>query len=467
MKTREDLNRVVQRMELPFTPVELQLSDALDAYHADRFGLFYAVGGGKTLVSTLTSLLWNESHTIVTCPPILLPQWQDWLNSVNEMDTSIYAGPKRSTADLAHRWVIMSHAIFRNSFREILAYYKGREVNVIVDEAQAIKNPKSVLYKNINQFISPSRRCQLLTATPTSKPGDTYTYIKLRSPQIYRTYGHWENLHVAAIDIFGAVTEYKNIEQLADNFALKSATRTKTELFGDNLDPIYQPITYDLSPAHIKLYNKLAEEQLLLLDNGEKIDATSAQRLRHALQQIVLNYERFSGKEGDVAAGFELLDQVIDEVDPMTKGNSKLCVWTYYKASSGLVLKYLQDKYGKTAVVGAYSEVDSAKSVKAIMGDEECRILVAQPSSVGVGLNLHHVCSEMLFLEQSTTPMQTRQAIGRVDRAGQKIRPTIRFGQARGTIQLKLFQDLLRNDDLVSMVERTPKSLREEIYGIL
>ena len=466
MKNMEDLDAIIKRMGLPFTPVELQKQDAMEAYLADRFALFYAVGGGKTVVSTLVSMLWDENHTIILCPPILLPQWEAWLHSVGQKDTCIFATPKRTTAMLNHRWVIMSHAIFRLSYVEILRYYKGREVNLIVDEAQALKNPGSVLYKNVNQFISPSRRCLLLTATPTSKPQDSYTYIKLKSPQTYRTFGHWENLHIASRDIFGTITGYRNLPLLAENFAFKAATRTKQELFGHNLDPIYQPIVYDLSSKHLKLYNKLAEEQILLLDNGEKIDAIGAQRLRHKLQQIILNFSAFTGNEDDVSASIELLDQVIEEVDPMDQTKSKLVIWTYYKSSSARILKHLQDKYGTIAVVGAYGDVDSAKSVKSIMNDPACRMMVGQPSSVGVGLNLHHVCSEMIFLEQATTPMQTRQAIGRVDRAGQLVRPTIRFAQARGTVQLRMFQDLLNNDDLVKQVERTPKSLREEIFGL-
>lgn len=465
MKLPSDVDEVIAAMKLPFQLVDLQKEDALEACERGRFGLFYAVGGGKTVVSTVTAKLWEDDHTIVVCPPILLPQWEEWLHACQEFDTSVFAGPRRTLDMLNHRWVIVSHAIFRDSFVDIIQHFKSKTVNVLLDEAQAIKNPKSKLYKCINQFCAPDRNLLLLTATPTSKPQDTYAYIKLKTPRVYRSFGHWTNVHVDKVDIFGAITAYKNLDLLADNFALQSITRTKRDLFGDNLDPIYQPMQYDLAPAHIKLYHKLAEEQLLLLDNGEKIDATSAQRLRHALQQIVLNYARFSGKETDKAAGFDILDQVLEEVDPMQQGNSKLAIWTYYKNSSRLVTEYLQNKFGKRAVVAAYSEVDSAKSVKAIMNDPECRILVGQPSSVGVGLNLHHVCSEMLFLEQATTPMQTRQAIGRVDRAGQKIRPTIRFAQARGTIQIAMFRDLLKNDDLVSQVERTPKSLRAEIFG--
>jgi superfamily II DNA or RNA helicase len=124
MKNSEDLDALVKKLKLPFKPAPLQLTDAMEAYYGDRFALFYAVGGGKTLVSTLVALLWEEPHTLVVCPPILLPQWEAWLHSIKEMATSIYSGPKRTTSMLDHRWVIMSHAIFRDSFVEIQKFYR-------------------------------------------------------------------------------------------------------------------------------------------------------------------------------------------------------------------------------------------------------------------------------------------------------------------------------------------------------
>ena len=465
MKFEDDLDEVIKGMGLPFTPAPLQKEDALNAANAGRFALNYDVGGGKTLVSTMVALLWDEPHTLVVMPPILLPQWEAWLRKVGETDISVYAGPKRQETQLNHKWVLMSHAIFRDSFAVIMRFYLLKEACIILDEAQAAKNPKSVLFRSINQFLGAQRNIMLLTATPTSKPEDTYSYMKIKTPHVYRSFGHWQNLHVDQVDIFGSITKYKNLENLASNFALRSAKRNKKELFGDTLTPIYQPLPYKLSLAHKKLYERLAEEQLLLLDNGNKIDATTSQKLRHALQQIIVNYAKFSGREEDLSVVFDLIDQTIEEVDPMDKSKSKLCIWTYYQSSSALVTARLKAKFGDKAVVAAYGAVNSAKAVHSIMNDDECRILVAQPSSVGVGLELQHVCSEMLFVEMATTPMPVRQAIGRVDRPGQKVRPTIRLAHALGTVQVGMFKDLLQNDELVSKVERTVKTLKEEIFG--
>lgn len=465
MNAYDAVDAAIAELKLPFIPAKLQREDAIEIAVAGRYALFYDVGVGKTVTSTIAAVAMGSDYTIVICPPIIMVQWEQWLNEIGIKDTSIYRGAKRTVDMLDHKWIIMSHAIWRDSFEVIRARFAKRDVTLIVDEAQFIKNPQSKLFKTVNTFVAPDRHLILLTATPTSKPEDTYTYIKLKTPAIYRSWGHWQNLHVVSRNIFGAIEEYQNLEMLADRFAMQSAKRTKREVFGDTMEPIYQRMPYELDPKHYKLYVRLAEEQLLLLANGEKIDATTAQRLRHALQQIVVNYGKFSGNPEDRSRAFDVIDEVVEEVDPMDRSKSKLVIWTYYVSTSESVTAYLKGKFGDKAVVAAYGKVNSQKAIDAIMFDDEARILVAQPSSCGVGLNLQKVCWENLFIEMATTPMQIRQAMGRTDRIGQRNRPTMRFAQALGTIQLKLFADLLKNDDLVSKVERTPASLRQEIFG--
>ena len=472
MYTEQDIAKVVADMNLPFEPAPLQLLDSLTAANEGRFGFFYEVGGGKTLVSTIVSKLWKCRYNIIICPPILLVQWQKWLLSIGETSVEVYANDvarkgKRSEDQLQAEWIVMSHAIFRDDFRILEKTWRGKTLNLIVDEAQAIKNPRSVLFRDVNMLIQPDRPLLLATATPTAKPQDTYAYMRLKTPQLYRSMTHWDSLHVKSRDFFGAIDEYKNLDLLADNFAIASVKRTKKDLFGNTLTPIYHPMPYNLSTSHLRLYNKLAEERLLELPDGNKIDATQAQRLRHMMQQIIINYAKFSGKETDISKTFELLEEVLEEVDPMTEGKSKLAIWTYYQSSSALVTSWLKERFGNEAVVAAYGATNSQFAVQQIMENPNCRMMVAQPSSVGAGLNLQHVCHEMIFLEVATTPLLTRQAIGRVDRMGQLVRPTIRFGQAQGTVQLALYSQLLKNDDLVTQVERTGRSLREEILGLV
>jgi hypothetical protein len=424
----------------------------------------YEVGTGKTVISTVVSLMAEVPTTIVCMPPILLLSWERWLNKVSERVLRYQGGPKlrAEMTLLDKRWVLMSHAIFRIDFEKLMNSFQGVPVEIIIDEAQAIKSPKAKLYTCIG-LMSKNRRLQMLTGTPTSKPLDCYTYIKLKTPDLYRSYEHFAHTHVAEKDFFGSITAYQNLDVLAENFAVKSILRTKEEVHGYNNTPLFPDTTYELNKDHLDLYNQLVEEQLLLLDDGSKIDATTAQRMYHALQQIVVNYDYFSGDSTKRSASYDLIDSVIEQTDCDNQAKSKLIIWTIYKRTSRSVLNYLA-KQGHKAV-GAYSEVDSNKSFQAFMEDPTTRILVANPQSAGAGLNPQSVCWESLTIETSTVPMLSRQANGRLDRVGQLHKPSMRYAVANQTVQVTLLDKLLNADELVVRVERTKTSLRKELYG--
>lgn len=152
----------------------------------------------------------------VTMPPILLDEWKIWLNECGITDVEIYRGPKRKPEQLNAQWVLVSHAIFRD---DITAFVKARgRTTLIVDESQSLKNARSVLFKSVNTFVGADGNLVMCTATPTSKPPDTYAYMRLKTPELYRSYGHWSNLHIVDVDPFGQPTGYANLEMLAQNF---------------------------------------------------------------------------------------------------------------------------------------------------------------------------------------------------------------------------------------------------------
>jgi SNF2 family DNA or RNA helicase len=256
------------------------------------------------------------------------------------------------------------------------------------------------------------------------------------------------------------VTKWRELDLLSERLNAQTIRRTKEAVFGYNLSAIFQPIQYDLDPKHRKLYDRLLEEQLLLLPSGEKIDATTSQRLYHQMQQIVCNWHEFSGDDTNRSAIYDLVDNVIEDTQCLDPSKSKLIIFTHYKRTSRNMLEYLGP-----AAVGAYSEVNSQKSIERFLNDPACRILVGQPSSCGVGLNPAHLCSEVLFAEFATVPMLMNQAIGRVERKGQTVRPTVRFAKANGTVQHHLYRRLMDNDELVAKVEQV-KSLRDRLRGI-
>lgn len=444
----------------------LQLAD-LDASSSwDKVKWFYDVGVGKTVCSTVHAWMLGHHCHLVLVPPILIPQWGRWLRRVDP-DASVleFRGTPAQRKQMklkGHKWIIMSYAIFRDSYDLVFRGLAREHPHLIVDEAHNAKNHRSQLFRKV-KTLSAGGPLQLLTGTPTSKPPDAYSYISLTTPGVYRSFTQFENLHVEERDFFGNVTKYRGLEVVQQNLMTNALRRTKDEMFPGILKARYIEWEYDLEPKHARLYQELAEEQLLLLDNGQKIDATTAQRLYHKLQQIIVNYDHFSGDEEARSVAYDIIDQVIDETQCMLLDRSKLIIWTYYTQTSASVLHYLED-FG---AVGCYSGANSNASIKRFLEDPKCRILVAQPMSAGMGLEPQFVCSENLFLEYSTVPLHFQQSVGRTDRKGQKHMPVMRVAVARNTIQTSIYRRLLHNGDLVQQTEGSASSIRQAIYGQL
>lgn len=425
------------------------------------------VGCGKTVVSTAVSYMQGYEVTIVTMPPILITGWAKWLAKFGDA-VVVYRGTPKDRKKLHEnlttaRWILCSHAIFRDDYDELTAALKRRYYEVIVDESHWLKNPKSILFKKTKMISAGNHGLQMLTGTPTAKPTDSYSYIKLKSPDLYRSYGHFEAIHVAERDFFKNPTKYDNLDRLRDNLGLQCVTATKEETHGYKLVPLTPDCSYDLAPEHYKLYTKLVDEQLLTFDDGSIIDATTVQKLRQALQQIVVNWEHFANDPKCVSQAYSVIDQTIEEIEVTDKSKSKLIIWIGYKRTARNVTDYCNRLGIKT--VAAYADADTEKSVNDFMDDDKTRILVANPQSCGAGLNPQYVCSEDLYLELLTSSVFMRQSLGRIDRMGQTRVPRHKFAIANGTVQTSLLQNMLANDDLVATIEPDKRSIRAMLMG--
>jgi hypothetical protein len=333
---------------------------------------------------------------------------------------------------------------------------------VLVHNCQVLKNVSSQIYRKVSQF-SAGRKLLLATGTELNNPGDAYSYIKLKTPSIYRSSAHFNNIHVAEVDFFGKTTKWQELGVLKTNLYLQSAKRTKEDVHKALPKATYMPIEYELAPAHKKLYDKLVDEMLLELPSGGLIDATTAVGLYTKSQQIIVNWSAFAGETGLRPAIFDVIDLVCEEIDLGKPGASKLILWTWFKKTTEAVLTYVNEKHPNSAVA-AYSGADSIKSVARFLDDPACTVLVAQPGSAGAGLNPQSTTWECLFIEAPTRSIAFKQAAGRIDRQGQKYNPTIRVAIASGTVQQRMFKNLLSNDAEVMLIQNE-KDLRAAIYG--
>lgn len=436
-----------------------------------RNGRIFVTGNtGKTATSThaalFKTLTTEAEHIIVLMPPILIPTWRRWLNKVRfkddgtSLDVLCYRGSPKRRREMQLRVdvLLMSIAIFKKDYERICRVFAGRRVVVIVDEATSIKGISSDNHEKVYDFTR-DQDILLLTGTPLNSPKDVYGYCKFTAPGVYRNLHHFENVHVEERDHFDTVTKWRNLDLLRENFELNSKRVLKEDVLTNLPEPIYSPIYYDLDPKHLALYRKLAEEQLLQFKDGSKLDATSVQALYHNLQQIIMNWDHFAQDERCVSAGFEVLEETLDELGD--KG--KLVVLANYRLTNRRLAERLK-KYGGVAIYGDVPARQQERAVETFLGSDKCRVIQLQPTSGGYGIDgLQEVCNNVLALEIPVTPKDFTQAVARVYREGQRLATVVRIAVAEHTLQVRKLEQLLQKDELVNQVQTNFKDLRDAL----
>jgi len=461
-----DFYRFPERIgAIPFVPEPLQIESINELAEKNEAGIWLDMGTGKTFVSTACALFHRATtgcRCVVIMPPLLIRQWARWLRLISPaLDIVEYRGnPKqRKALSLDADFVLVGVQIFKRDYDRFVAYFNGTNYCGIVDEATFVANINSANHEAVFEFLV-GRPKFLLTGTPANNPADTYGLMKFTAPGVYRSKKHFENIHVEEFDFYDKPKEWKLLDVMNTNLMINSKRVLYQDMYSDIENPLYDPIQYDLDDDHTKLYRKLATEEMLKLDDGGKIEATSANKLRHALGQIVCNWGHFAGDPSKTSAAVEMIEEKLHAL-----GSAKLVVFAHYKMTvRGLVGKL--GKFGAVSVNSEVSEKQKDLNVQRFIDDPTCRVIVIQYVSGGKGLDgLQHACHTVLCIEPCQQPRDFHQAIARVQRRGQRFKVHVMLPVARGTLQVRGFRTLIENDTLINKVVRNAIDLRREIFG--
>lgn len=470
--SESNIYRVVDaHYNLPFPPRPFQLTAIEELGALDTIGLYHHPGLGKTYTASVISLfkkiMGDVDTTIVLMPPILDRTWRKFLSTVTRKDGKplkvlSYRGTPKQRAEmkLEGDFILMSMQIFKKDFDRLDAHFCDKKIHVINDEATCIKSVASDNHKKFRNFVA-GHSFQLLTGTPLTTPMDAYAYVKLLGPSIYRNLAQFKRIHIEELDFYGNPKKWGNLDLLQENMSHNASFVRKEDVLLDLPAKNVIPLEYDLDPAHLKLYRHLVDAQLLQLPDGTKIDATQAQALRHALGQIIMSWGHFAGDPSKRAAGFDLIEETLDEI-----GDKKLVVFANYRMTNRAIVEHFGKKYNAVAVYGDVSRTDKERNIARFCDDPSVRLITLQPKSGGVGVDgLQQVCSDCLFIEPPQTPADWNQALSRLWRDGQTFITNVRMAVAHKTLQVRGVQDLVFKEELVMPLQYSKAELRGLLFG--
>ena len=463
---------VLHHFEFPFPLREYQSDAVNELAPLDRTGLYLEPGLGKTAVSTfcaLYKLIMGQAETVLAImPPLLVDQWAAWLSKIKrkegqQLSVIKYAGTaaKRKEISLCGNFVLTGVQLFKRDLEKMDSVFNMKDTHVILDEAQCVKDVGTGNHQVYREFVE-TKTHQLLTGTPLNVPVDAYAYISLIAPGVYRNLLHFTNSHVTEVDIRDKATAYKDLDILTENLLINAVRKTKEDVLKDLPECIVSTVEYNLDPAHYKLYVTLANNKLLELPDGGKIDATQVSALFHALGQIVCQWSYFGQDENLKAKAYSLVEEVLDEL-----GSKKLIVFTNYKRTNQEMVR----RFGCPGIWSEVSHDEKQAGLKRFLNDDKCRLITMNMVAGGVGLDgFQHVCTDALYLEPPVTPAHLTQSLSRVHREGQKHSVSVRLGVALGTLQRSRVDVLTDKESLIAPIQGskaylTPEEVRHMVFG--
>jgi len=457
---------IYENFIMPFELYQFQAAGVDELAPLPRTGIYWEPGLGKTPGSTFCSLYHKINGADVVLgivPPGLVRQWSRWLARIKHkgdkpLDVLMYQGPpaKRQAMNLDVEFLLMSIQIFKRDYDRICREVGSKTVHIFVDEAHCLKDVSTQNYKMVRDFAA-EQTIQLLTGTPLSNPCDVYAYVKFTAPMVYSTLYQFEQIHVAKRDFRDTPIEFQNMDLLQSNLLINADRKTKHEVLTQLPEAIITQIDYDLDPKHYSLYKRLAEDQLLLLPDGDKIDATRATALYHALGQIVCQWHHFGQDENLKSACYGLIEDILDEL-----GDGKLIVFANYRRTNQELVR----RFKCPGIWGDITRKGKERALDMFLDDPKCRLLALHPVSAGEGTDgLQHVCQDVLYIEPPQAVRQWTQSLSRVHRDGQRLPCNIRMGTALGTIQQARMDSLAAKEALVNPIQLSKALLRDALFG--
>ena len=388
---------------------------------------FNEAGTGKT-----SSVIWAADYlmnkgkvtrALILCPlSIMYSAWQADLFKVamhRRVGVAYGSAEKRKRIiDGDYEFVIINYdglSIVKEEVKD------GGFDLIIIDEANAYKNPSTKRWKTLNNVIKPSSYLWMLTGTPASQsPMDAFGLAKLVNPDnVPRFMTIWRDKVMLQVNKFKYIPK-PHAKDLVFH-ALQPAIRFSKEECLDLPDVLSQTREVALTKSTFSYYRELRSE-LLIEAAGENISAVNAAAKLSKLLQISGGAVYTDGGEVvrfDISPRLSVLKEVIEET------NNKVLVFVPYRHTIDLVTEFLiKNGIATETISGDVSASKRSDIFHRFQSTVDPKVLVIQPQAASHGVTLTSA-DTVVFWSPVMSVETYLQCIARIDRVGQKNKMTV------------------------------------------
>ena len=426
----------------------------LGACLADDMGL------GKT-VQVLALLLEKRGPSLLVVPASLLGNWKRegerfapslrmLLAHPSECDKQtlerLGKDPQRTLADVD--LVVTTYAMLgRQSWLHEMTWQ-----TVILDEAQAIKNPSTSQTKAVKKLSSRSRVA--MTGTPVeNRLGDLWSLFDflnpglLGSPTVFK--GFLKEMETRPHNKFAP------LRRLVGPYILRRK-KTDRAIISDLPDKIEAPGYCGLSKAQIKLYERTVQTMRQALDQADGMARRGLvlQTLMR-LKQICNHPAQFSGTGDFVASESGKFLRLAELCQEISERQEKVLVFTQFKEIVDPLSDHLATVFGRSGLIlhGQTQVKERQKLVERFQQESGPPFFVLSLKAGGTGLTLTQA-SHVIHFDRWWNPAVENQATDRAFRIGQQRNVLVHKFITRGTLEERI-------DDVITKKQRLADEILE------
>jgi len=425
-----------EQEKMPLVPVPENLNAVLRPYqvvgfswlhhlHSLKWGGLLAddMGLGKTL-QVLTMLQYLKNKGLATAPHLLLAptsllyNWQDEAaRFCPELDVLVFHGFERekNAAELMKYDLIITS--YGTAAVDIAFLYTIVYHYLILDEAQAIKNPFSQKFKMVMLIEAHSRLA--LTGTPVeNSSADLYALMSFVNPGFFGTLKMFKDNLTAKGDEQDT-ERMGTLLKMTKPFILR---RTKKQVATDLPPKTEMTIWCEMEPTQRKIYDSYRKQFKAYLT--EKIDTVGIEnsklyvldglmKLRQICDSPLLLKDAPVFKDPPCKI-VELMEHIMEK----TTGH-KLLIFSAFTGMLGLIKEALEQQKISYAYLDGKTSINKRnEAVRNFQENNACRVFLISLKAGGTGLNL--TAADYVYLvDPWWNPAVENQAVDRCYRIGQ------------------------------------------------
>ena len=314
---------------------------------------------------------------------------------------------------------------------------------ILLHNCHKIQNRKTKV--SVNLKLIPTAFKTGLSGTPAyDKPDDLWSVLNWLYPRFWTSYWRYFDRYVLWVDYNGykQVIGVANQEELQEQMRGFYIRRKKEDVIQDLPEKTFTQMFVDLTPKQRRAYNQMRDSMISWVGENEDkpVNATAVVSQLIRLQQFASAHAEIND-EGKMILS-DPSSKIDAAIEILYSTNKQIVFFSQFTQIINLFCERLKKNkitFGK--FTGETSAKERSKTVDGFMSGE-LRVFAGNVAAGGTGLDGLQVTDIMVFFDRPWSHSVFDQAVGRLDRIGQKNNIQIIDLIATGTIEKKRIEKI-------------------------